>query len=73
MTGMSDSARHVLHVAILRSELDLPLDGWEHYSTAMGDDGVSTFAYDRPDGRSVVVLITAEGARIDRDRSLITL
>lgn len=48
---MTDAARHVLNVAILRHAEStghrLPLDGWEHYYTGMSDDGVSAFSFDR--------------------------
>jgi hypothetical protein len=65
---MSDAARRVLHIAALRE--GLPLDGWEHYATAMGDDAASTFHYDREDGRSLIVRVDADGHHVD-PRSLL--
>jgi len=74
---MTDAARRVLHVAILRYEQEagpdsatLPLDGWEHYSTGTTDEGISTFGYDRADGRSLYVTVgNYHGPTIDRERS----
>jgi hypothetical protein len=47
----TDTARHVLNVALLRHEQGtgqrLPLDGWEHYYTATDERGVSVFSFDR--------------------------
>lgn len=60
---MTDAARRVLNVVALRE--DLPVDGWDHYLTGAGDDGVSTFHYDRPDGRCLIVNVSAEGHVVD--------
>jgi hypothetical protein len=50
MPTMTPAAQHVLNQACLRQ--DLPLDGWEHFLTSCGDDGVSRFVFDRdaPEG-----------------------
>ena len=45
MSSMTPAARRVLFDACATN--DLPLDGWDHYFTAMSDDGVSVFSYDR--------------------------
>lgn len=73
---MSVPARHVLNVAILRAAsergIELPVDGWEHYFTGLGDDGLGTFAYDRTDGRSLIVRTGGEqGHTIDFERSIL--
>lgn len=73
---MSAPARHVLNVAILRHEEAtgerLPLDGWEHYYTGLGDSGESVFAYDRApeDGHGSLRVVTDEsGHHIDWEQS----
>jgi hypothetical protein len=75
---MTTAARHALHVALLRhmeaSGETLPLDGWQHYSTSIAEDGVGRFSYDRIDGgadcRSLVVFSDSEhGPQIDYGRS----
>lgn len=44
--AMTPAARRVL-AAALDSLPDFPRGGWEHYYTAIGDEGVGTFSYDR--------------------------
>jgi len=57
---MSPTARHVLNVVALRE--DLPLDGWSHYLTSLGDNDVSVFYFDRrADGRTLKVRVTDDG------------
>ncbi len=59
MTSMTPAAQRELNVAALR--LGLELEGWEHYLTAMTDEGSSVFAYDRESGDTLRVEITSEG------------
>jgi hypothetical protein len=78
--SMTTSARHVLNVAILRHEAKtgerLPLRGWEHYATTLGDDGLGRFHYDRApeDGHGWLVVVTGgdDAARIDWRESHVT-
>lgn len=56
---MSPTARHELNVACLR--LGLELEGWEHYLTAMTDEGSSVFAFDHESGDVLRVELASEG------------
>lgn len=70
MTSMSDAARRVLNAVAIRE--NLPVDGWEHYFTSMGDDGVSVFHFDRApeDGAGWLrVVVSAEGYEVDWSES----
>jgi hypothetical protein len=70
VTAMSDAARRILNVVALRE--GLPLDGWEHFYTAAGDDGATVFSYDRAhkDGAGWLHVISdADGVRVDWEQS----
>lgn len=57
---MTDAARRVLHTAILRDST-LPVAGWEHVFTGMGD-GEGRFYFTNEDARlDLLVTTTAEG------------
>lgn len=74
MTEMTDTARHILHVVCIRE--GLPITGWEHYFTSIGDDGISTFSYDRAEKDTfggLVVRVTPEGYEVDEDNSWLDL
>jgi hypothetical protein len=62
---MSPTAQHVLDVVAPREEL--PFDGWEHYLTSIGDDGVSVYYFDHEaDGRTLKVRVTTGGYELQR-------